>query len=42
MFALTIQSLPGDDDDGDNDDTGAISTSGVEATHDVVAKICRK
>ena len=36
-------SLPGDDDGGDNDDdTSTISTCGVEATHDVVAEICRK
>ena len=32
-------SLPCDDDD---DDTGAISTCDVEATHDAVAEICRK
>ena len=33
-------SLPGDDDDGyDDDDTGGISTCDVEATHDVVAEI---
>ena len=36
-------SLPGGDDDGDDDDdTSAISTCGVEATHDLVAEICRK
>ena len=38
MFALTIDSLPGDDDD----DTGDISTCDVEVTHDEVAEICRK
>ena len=32
-------SLSGNDDD---DDTGAISTCDVEATHDEVAEICRK
>ena len=42
MIALTIHSLPGDDDGDDDDDTGAISTCAVEATHDVVAEICRK
>ena len=40
MFCFdNTDSLPGDDDDGDR---GAISTCGVEATHDVVAEICRK
>ena len=34
-------SLPGDDDDGD-DDTSAISTCAVKAIHDVVAEIYRK
>ena len=41
IFALTIEdSLPGDDDDGD--DTSDISTCAVEAIHDVVAEIRRK
>ena len=35
-------SLPGDDDDGDDDVTGAISTCDVEATHDEVVEIWRK
>ena len=35
-------SLPDDDDGDDDDDTSAISTCGVEATHDVVVEICRK
>ena len=39
MFALTIDSLLGDDDD---DDTGDISTCDMQATDDEVAEIFRK
>ena len=40
MFALTIDSLPGDDDD--DDDTGDISTYDMQATDDEVAEIFQK
>ena len=39
MFALTIDTLPDDDDD---DDTADISTCDIQATDDEVAKIFRK
>ena len=39
----STDSLPAAADDGDNDDdTCGISTCDMEATHDAVAKICRK
>ena len=44
MFAVTIESLPGDDDDDDDDDddTGDISICDMQATDDEVAETCRK
>ena len=43
MFAVTIESLPGDDDDDDDDDdTDDISTCDIQATDDEVAEIFRK
>ena len=38
MFAITRESLPGDDD---NDDTGDISICDIQATDDEVAEIFR-
>ena len=39
MFAVTRESLPGDDDD---DDTGDISICDMQATDDEVTEIFRK
>ena len=40
MFAVTIESLPGDDDD--DDDAGDILICDIQATDDEVAEIFRK